>query len=260
MKLIQAQAEGAIRLSIAASVPVRHQLVIFPHAGGSSEFYRAWRDHLPADIDLVIMQYPHPSASGVAVNWNEPHAAIQRCMRGLASLLGIAPITLFGHSMGAFLAVHIAASLESRFRVAQLILSSQMAPASLQATLQTKQDIDHLTEQAIGLGEVPELSRSTSTVQTVVASAIHQDLALLQKLVRLPIGQLPVTRIFGGDSDPLIDREKLFEWLESLPKNTALELFPGGHFYFIDQVPLVVETILGSSRSVWPSHSSNPNA
>lgn len=250
MNLIQAQAEGAIRLSFASSAPVRHQLVVFPHAGGSSEFYRAWRDHLPAEVDLVIMQYPQPGTSHATVNWSDPHVAIQRCMRGLVSLLGIAPATLFGHSMGALLALHIASSLApSRFKVAQLILSSQMAPASLQTTLQSQQDVDQLAERAMGLGEVPELSTSVDTAQTVVASAVRQDLTLLQKLAKLPVGDLPTTRLFAGDNDPLIDRKQFFEWSQLLPKHPVLEVFPGGHFYFLGNEPLVVKTILGPSRT-----------
>lgn len=250
MKNLLARAEGAIRFSVCAAPPVRHQLVIFPHAGGSSDFYRPWRDDLPGDVDLIVLEYPRASANDVTTGWHDPLAAIKCCMRGLGSLLGIAPVTVFGHSMGALLALHVAQTLmSSRFRVAQLILSSQMTPVSLQMVLQTEHDIDRLAEQAMALGEVSEPGSRKDDARTVLASVIRQDLALLQKLAKLPSGNLPTTRIFGGENDPLIDREKLNEWSAFLPQHPVPEIFPGGHFYYRGQVSSVLDAILKPHRS-----------
>ncbi|AOJ04138.1 MULTISPECIES: thioesterase II family protein [Burkholderia] len=253
MRHLQTQAEGAVRFSLAGAAPVRHQLVIFPHAGGSTEFYRPWRDHLPADVELIVLQYPQLGA-GTASAWDDPVAAVRRCTRGLANLLGVAPITVFGHSMGALLALHVAQALAPlRFRIEQLVLSSQMTPAALQTELRTEQDIDRLAQQALGLGEVDGLSRIGEDAQRLLVSFIRQDLALLQRLAPLPVGELPATRIFGGDEDPLVDRPKLAEWSAFLSQHLTPEVFPGGHFYLRDQVPAVVDALLRSHRSALAS-------
>ena len=36
----------------------RAQLVCFPHAGGTANFFRNWSRALPWDVDLLALQYP----------------------------------------------------------------------------------------------------------------------------------------------------------------------------------------------------------
>lgn len=250
MRRLQTLAEGAVRFSVAATAPVRHQLVVFPHAGGGVDMYRAWRDCLPAHVDLIVMQYPGPTRSDAFPAWSDPREAIRRCMRGLACLLGIAPITLFGHSMGALLALHVASALtSSRFRAAQLVLSSQMTPPALQATLRTAQDLERLAENALGLGEVTAPARLDADLRAAVASAVARDLGLLQQLARLPVGDVAPTRIFGGRDDPLISADALADWSRFLPQSAGMEVFPGGHFYHRDQVQAVVDALLKPHRA-----------
>ncbi|MDX9681378.1 thioesterase domain-containing protein [Pseudomonas protegens] len=38
--------------------PPRCRLVCLPHAGGSASFFNDWRGQLPADVELVSVQYP----------------------------------------------------------------------------------------------------------------------------------------------------------------------------------------------------------
>jgi pyochelin biosynthesis protein PchC len=245
MKQLRTQAEGAVRFSASGAAPVRHQLVIFPHAGGSVDFYRPWRDSLPADVDLIVIQYPGSTAMEAFPAWQDPAAAIRRCTRGLGSLLGLARATFFGHSMGALLALHVAAALaRSRFDIAQLILSSQMTPPTLLDTLSTPTDLERLADRALDLGEVDALDTLGVEARALVASTIRRDLGLLRELARLPIGALPVTRIFGGRDDPLIGPGILAEWHAFLPRSARAETFPGGHFYHRNPLQPVLDAIL----------------
>ena len=38
--------------------PARSALLVLPHAGGNAHSYAQWRDFLPADVLLLIGQYP----------------------------------------------------------------------------------------------------------------------------------------------------------------------------------------------------------
>ncbi|CAM3822747.1 thioesterase II family protein [Xenorhabdus thuongxuanensis] len=249
MKNFETRNEGAVRLSMTSTAPVRHQLVIFPHAGGSVDFYRSWRDCLPPDVDLIVMQYPQVPQDETITDWHDPLAAIRRCTRSLSSLLGIAPVTLFGHSMGALLALHVASAMaESRFRIEQLIVSSQHTPSSLQGLLKTDNDVDCLKDRALVLGEVAGMNTLDDSTQNFLGMLIRQDLVLLRQLAVLPVGELPTTRIFGGEEDPMIGLSNLKEWSCFLSRNTAPETFPGGHFYFCDQVQSVLDAILRQGR------------
>ena len=91
----------------------RAQLVCFPHAGGTANFFRGWSRALPWDVDLLALQYP-----GREERFGEP------CLTSIDALAGPAadalqryahaPLVLFGHSLGAALAYEVAARLEAR--------------------------------------------------------------------------------------------------------------------------------------------------
>jgi pyochelin biosynthesis protein PchC len=245
MKPLLTLAEGAVRFSIAGAAPVRRQLVVFPHAGGSAEYYRPWRARLPAEVDLIVLQYPGPTAQEAFPGWPTPDAALRRCLRGLGSLLGLAPATFFGHSMGALLALHVAAALlPSRFTVAQLVLSSQLTPPTLREIYRTPQDLDQLADRALDLGEAGAHQRLGVEARALVAATIRRDLDLLLALAALPVGALPATRVFGGQDDPLVSPARLAEWQAFLPRGAHAETFPGGHFYHRDALDPVLDAIL----------------
>ncbi|WP_311567893.1 thioesterase II family protein [Photobacterium arenosum] len=250
MKLIETYTPAAGRLSLASSAPISHQLVIFPHAGGDLSFYRAWRSALPPEVDLIIMLYPHSQQDAEQEKWRAPETAIRHCERSLNRLLGIAPVTLFGHSMGAILALHLAKTLAgSRFQIEQLIVSSQCPPSTLSQMLKSEQDIEYLKDQALSLGEVNGISALDESTRQYLGEQILSDLRLLQKLSALSVDNLPHTRIFGGQDDPLVDRQNLNAWSGFLPQTTEPVLFPGGHFYLSDALDSVIDAILQPYRS-----------
>src|SRR5437870_3982541 len=92
---------SVVKYSAGAIAPVRHQIVVFPHAGGAESFYRPWRRYLPDDVDLLIVQYPGRETRALDDAWPDGESAVEQCSAALNSLLGIAPLTVFGHSMGA---------------------------------------------------------------------------------------------------------------------------------------------------------------
>lgn len=250
MRLIETHTPAAVRLSLASPAPIDHQLVIFPHAGGDFSFYRAWRSALPPEVDLIIMQYPHSLQDKEQAIWRAPKTAIRHCERSLNRLLGIAPITLFGHSMGAILALHLATTLAgSRFQIRQLIISAQCTPPTLSQMLQSEAAIESVKEQALSLDEVNGISTLDETARQYLGEQILSDLRLLQQLSVLPVSNLPPTRVFGGQEDPLVDRQKLNEWSEFLPQSDEPVLFPGGHFYLSETLDSVIDAILQPYRS-----------
>ncbi|MGP2705891.1 thioesterase domain-containing protein, partial [Serratia marcescens] len=64
-----------VRLSRPCSSPVSKQLVVFPHAGGGVAFYQHWRDLLPDEVDLFIVQYPGREDAQDAPAWETAQRA-----------------------------------------------------------------------------------------------------------------------------------------------------------------------------------------
>jgi len=79
----------------------RGATVVFPHAGGAAWLSQAWQSHWPSGR-RVIMQYPQRaerSASPAAEMSRPGPRSVRR-----RSMAPMAPLRLFGHSMGAVVA------------------------------------------------------------------------------------------------------------------------------------------------------------
>lgn len=251
MRCLQTTTEAAVRFSIAAKGPVWHQLVVFPHAGGSVEFYADWRKHLPADVDLIVIRYPRPAAGAGASGWEHAGPAIAACRRSLAGLLGLAPISFFGHSMGALLALHVAAAMGgTRFHSSQLIISAQRTPQAIMELLDTREARERFVEAALSWAPDGQAAAYTDEVRDYLGRVMQADLQLLRQLAALELpGKLPMLRLFGGLDDPLVSLEQLAAWRRLLPGAAEPEAFAGGHFYHAGQIADVIQAVLGCDRS-----------
>ncbi|WJV54749.1 alpha/beta fold hydrolase [Prodigiosinella aquatilis] len=231
-----------IRYSASSSAPAKQQLVVFPHAGGSASFYQPWRQRLPEECDLFVVQYPGRETQGTERPWPSAEKAITVCANALHSLLGIAPITFFGHSMGALLALHVASSLRNtRFTIRQLVLSAQKVPEEL-VELNKAKTRKALVESILAHSEQSGVMELDDLTRTSVADFILQDLELLAQLALLPINDLPL-RIFGSENDPLLGVSQLERWRETVT-NSQVTTWPGGHFYFKQDIDEFLRQLL----------------
>ncbi|WP_017346021.1 thioesterase II family protein [Pantoea sp. A4] len=216
-----------IRYSRYTGAPIRQQLVVFPHAGGTASFYKGWREQLPDDCDLFVVRYPGRDERQAENPWQDAQQAIEACCRGLQEMLGIAPVTFFGHSMGAILALQTALALRtSRFRLHKVVISSQRIPASLlnlQHEPQRQSLLSAILRQDSGMA-LDELTRPT------VEKNILQDLTLLGQLAALPVDDIRL-HVIGGNDDPLVSDTDLKAWA-AISTSAQVSLRAGGHFYF----------------------------
>lgn len=105
----------------------RLRLVCLPHGGGTAGAFYGWTAWLPADVELVAVQYP-----GRQDRFGEP------CLRDMGELADAVaqallplldrPVALFGHSMGAALAYEVTLRLETQYRARRGSCSSRAAP------------------------------------------------------------------------------------------------------------------------------------
>lgn len=230
-----------VRLSRPCSSPVSKQLVVFPHAGGGVAFYQHWRDLLPDEVDLFIVQYPGREDAQDAPAWETAQRAITRCVDALHSSLGIAPVVIFGHSMGALFALQVAAALQaSRFNI-DAVLSAQRAPSELKMLQQ-----ESLRQEV--LGDILTFSESSGALsldeitRPLVTRLIQQDLQLLGALSAEPLPDMQ-PRILGGDNDPLVSRAALSLWEKELP-GSRVQFLAGDHFYFAQDTAAFLRQLL----------------
>ncbi|MEU6679765.1 alpha/beta fold hydrolase [Streptomyces sp. NPDC046925] len=225
------------------------RLVCFPHAGGSATAYVDLARTLPADFDVVSVQYPgRQDRYGDA-----PFTAIAPLVEAVADELAHdlaadpgRPYALFGHSMGALVAFETARLLDRRGLPSpqRLFLSGRGAPDPLnRARGLPEEDADVLAEVR-KLGGTDQSMLDDPDILEIVLPALRADYRALATY-RWGGGEplaTPLT-VLVGDSDPMVTVSEAGTWREQTSGEFALKVFAGGHFYIGDHVGEVAAAI-----------------
>lgn len=228
----------------------RHRLVCLPHAGGAASFFREWGEHLPG-IEVHAVRYP-----GRAERIDDP---IPTDLVRLASEISHAvepladrPIALFGHSLGAAVALETVRSLEARgIPVTHLFASgSRNGPLPVRSGVPPSTDDPGKVRHLIELGGTdPELAADPA-FQELVLPYVRGDgrmfHAYAQGFSDEPVLCCPVTTIVG-DSDPDADRRP---WRRLTSGGFREQVVPGDHFYLTDDPPygMVLDQLAAHER------------
>jgi surfactin synthase thioesterase subunit len=224
------------------------RLVCFPHAGGSATAFKDLAHALPADFDVVCVQYPGRQDRYC----EEPFTALAPLAGAVAEELtrelaadGGRPYALFGHSMGALVA----------FETARLLAQGELpGPQRLFLSGRGGPDTDslpyHLYDDADVLADVRRLGGTEQTmlddpdILELVLPALRADYRALGTY-RWRGGEplaAPVTAL-TGDSDPMMTVQDARTWRAHTTGDFALKVFPGGHFYLFDHLDQVAAAL-----------------
>ncbi|MEV7028546.1 alpha/beta fold hydrolase [Kitasatospora sp. NPDC093558] len=233
----------------AAPDPVA-RLICFPHAGGSASFFRDWGHRIPG-VEVYAVRYPGRAerlAEPVATDLRELARAVAEAVAPLADR----PLALFGHSMGAPIALEAAAALEARgiFPVHLFASGSRDAPypSPEEWADPDEEDDPAVIERLLTLGGTdPELAADPE-FQELVLPYVRADGRMFHSYVPAvgsgPSVRCPVTTI-TGDADPDADCRP---WSELTSGGAREQGVPGDHFYLVADPPhaLIQQTLAGA--------------
>jgi pyochelin biosynthesis protein PchC len=215
------------------------RLVCFPHAGAGASSYRLWPSLLPRSVEVLAAQLPGREdrlREAPLRDWEELVAATVAGLRPHVAL----PFALFGHSMGAALALDVARTLEASGGPPprHVFVAGRPGPGQvfwhgpLLATLGDDGAFLAALRQRYGSGgdglEDPE-------IRDVVLPGLRADVAALESrpdTMGAPLG-CPITA-YGGAADPSTTVEGLAAWRQATSRGLQVHVLPGGHF-FLDE-------------------------
>ncbi|WIN00595.1 alpha/beta fold hydrolase [Actinoplanes oblitus] len=212
-------------------------LVVFHHAGGSAAGYHPLTRWLPERWDLLILDMP---GRGKRVGERLPdtpagfYAGLRRDILGLS---GTGPYALFGHSLGAVVAVEAAYALRERGTPPVWVgVSGRLPPGRSLAAPGLAADMpdDRLLRALHALGGLPDGLAAAPAFQQRFLELLRHDLRVLAGHRPDPArGPLPVPlTVFGSTEDPLTPVPELAGWAAMTTAPVRQRIFQGGHFPF----------------------------
>lgn len=213
---------------------VMGRLVCFPWAGSGAAVFRQWPDYLPSTVELCL-----PCLPGRDARVDEPPATditrlIDSLADGLFALLD-RPYSLFGHSMGAFIAFDLAHELSRRGRPPEhLFVSAQRGPSLPYRwpKIFHLPDEEFLSIVSGRYNNIPKPVLEDKAFREILIRTLRGDFTLTEEYRYQARGPLrcPITA-FGGTEDGLITPGDLEVWALETKACFQLHMMPGGHFF-----------------------------
>jgi surfactin synthase thioesterase subunit len=201
--------------------------------------YRGWHRGLPEHVEVTAVSLPGRES----LLRETPIPDLARLADAVAARIESAldrPYALFGHSMGAWLAYELACRQRRAGlpQPAHLFVSSRRAPMlpDTEPPLHSLDDDALVAEIQRRYGGIPEAVLRERELLALLLPALRADLQALEGY-RWPNEEplpCPVS-CYGGLADALVDEASLVAWKRTTATQFEIELFPGRHFYLLEE-------------------------
>ena len=217
---------------------------MFPHAGAAAAGYRSLATALAAGGDTYVVQYPQR-----AERLREPAPeTVHDLALGLFEAgpwNGVAPLRLFGHSMGAIVGFEFARIAESRnVAVERLWVSAGPAPSAIAGMPQLPTTDDALLADIADVGATDPDLLADEEFAELITTAVRADYQAINRYacargVRIRADVC----VLGAHDDDRVDAEALRLWERHTAGAFELFLYDGGHFYLNEHIDAVAAQV-----------------
>jgi surfactin synthase thioesterase subunit len=218
--------------------------LVFPHAGAAAAGYRSLATALATGGDTYVVQYPQR-----AERLREPAPeTVHDLALGLFEAgpwNGVAPLRLFGHSMGAIVAFEFARIAESRkVAVERLWVSAGPAPSAIAGMPQLPTTDDALLADIADLGATDPDLLADEEFAELISTAVRADYQAINRYACAPGVRIRAdVCVLGAHDDDRVDAEALRLWESHTAGAFELFLYDGGHFYLNEHIDAVAAQV-----------------
>lgn len=221
-------------------------MICLPYAGGTAAVYRTWHDHFPESVEVLPVQLP-----GRGGRLDERPVSDLRALAGelVPVLLDTAsmPVAIFGHSMGAWLALEVARRMEAAGRQPLCVfVSGRQAPSvgCLETPLGDLDDASFIDEMQARYDAIPAQILAHEELMALLLPALRADIQALERYVHESDVKLesPIVATVGR-SDEVVPVETMAPWSAETSGPFEVVTLAGGHFYFQDDPRPLVDLV-----------------
>jgi surfactin synthase thioesterase subunit len=228
------------------------QVFFLPFAGANVNSYQPLTQYLNDDFDCQVIELP-----GRGSRFSEPllediDSMISFCAEEILERRNDAPWALFGHSLGAVLAMMVCDSDTFRSNPPEwLILSGRAAPGMVVSDIVRYQlPREALLKDLISMGGLqPDLLDHPELIDLIVP-ILRADFRAIETFDFISAPKLDVPLIVIGGTTDCISESQLNEWQHYTTKSCSIKMLPGGHFFIFQNVHLLVNLIQELSFSL----------
>lgn len=220
------------------------KLYIFPHAGGSAQYYVPFAKAFSSDIKRIAVQYPGRRGTHDLASFTSIPDLADGVLQMLSPLdQSDGKVAFFGHSMGALLAFEVARRLDAAGSpIAALFVSACAAPGRIGYDYIQESDRGLLDAVSQMTGAKPEFLENEEFAAKILPTlrglkAIANYECPPDATVSCPIFA------FLGDDDEVATYDKVLPWSQRTASKFTARVFSGHHFYLNDHLPEVVGEI-----------------
>lgn len=224
------------------------RLLCVPYAGGGAATFRDWASLLPANVEAFAVQLPGREERLREAAYETWPAMMAALIDSLERLPGL-PSAIFGHSLGAVMALEIGRWMEARRsgQLRHLFVSGRPWPGGGEhrrgdlAALPDPQLLEALGRQ---YGSV-SAALSHPDIRALALPVLRADLRLLASYHYLPAVPLtcPLT-VFAGANDPATPTVSLAQWQRETTGPFAIQILEGQHFFLEERCTQLVADVV----------------
>ncbi|WP_420130678.1 thioesterase II family protein [Longimicrobium sp.] len=231
----------------------RLRLFCIAHAGGGASAFRGWADALPPEVEVCLVQLPGRENRIMETPFERVGPLVEALADAVQPYLTL-PFALFGHSNGALISFELARTLRARGRPGpvHLFASGRRAPdvAADSPPIHHLPDAEFLADLQ-ELGGLPAELLAHQELLALLVPTLRADVAIHEtyEFAEQPPLACPITA-YGGLTDPRVPRGQSEAWARHTAGSFVLRMFPGGHFFLIDDRAVFLRTLASDLHQV----------
>lgn len=218
------------------------RIVCFPWAGAGTAAFASWIRLLPERFDLLAVRLPGRESDISLPPCNDLSGAALQIARSL-SHRDLKSTALFGHSLGAWLALETAVQLEREYTrpVGMLVVSGAPPPGSCRRA--ADDDGCQVVRRAVAEAHQPAIpGEADELMEAALARALYADVAMADDYAATSRTRRLASPIaaYAGRADIGTTELGLQKWQAYTSHSLVVRWFAGGHWFVKERAREVV--------------------